>query len=166
MTTSSASAAPPPSRPTSAATDAASPAARAHATLLPFGLSMVGANVLVHVIIALAGNRITVLTTLPLVAVALGYAVYLIVHGRSLGRVRYGRLVAHALTFASVTTGYVLHAYVLLSIGSPAIEGEGHLALDGGWFGAVLGMTAFWGLGLLAHALGALADRGFEAPRP
>lgn len=37
--------------------------------------------------------------------------------------------------------------------------------MDPGWFGAVVGMPAFWSLGLLGHALGAIMGRGFEAPR-
>ncbi|WP_394216140.1 hypothetical protein [Brachybacterium vulturis] len=152
--------------PASPPTGAASRAARAHASLLPFALCLLGANGVVHVIIVLGDNRLTVLTTLPLVAVAIGYAVYLLTVGRPLGQVRYGRLVAHALTYAAVNTGYLLHAYVLIMMGSPAIQGEGHLALEPTWFGATFGMAGFWGLGLIAHALGALADRGFEGPRP
>lgn len=113
----------------------------------------------------LAGNRITVLTTLPLVVVALGYAIYLVIYGRSLGRVRYGRLVAHALTYAIVNTGYLLHAYVPIASDSPAIQGDGHLALGAGWFGATFGMAGFWGLGLIAHGLAALHERGLEARR-
>lgn len=152
--------------PAPTSSEPASRAARAHATLLPYALSVIAASAVVQLIILLAGNRITVLTTLPLLALAIGYAVYLIVNGRSLGRVRYGRLVAHALTYGAVNTGYLLHAYILVTIGSPAVQGDGHLALEAGWFGATFGMAGFWGIGLLAHAIGALADRGFEAPRP
>lgn len=155
MTTSSAS---PPSA-------TASRAARAHSSLFPYVLCLLAATVIVHLIIVLAGNRITVLTTLPLVAVALGYAIYLVIFGRSLGRVRYGRLVAHALTYAVVNTGYLLHAYVLTASAAPAIQGDVHLVLDSGWFGATFGMAGFWGLGLIAHGLAALHERGFEAPR-
>src|SRR5699024_6617663 len=85
MTTASAPASPP--------ADAASRSARAHASLRPYALCLLGANAVLHLVIVLADNRITVLTTLPLVVIAIGYAVYLIVFGRSLGRVRYGRLV-------------------------------------------------------------------------
>lgn len=141
-------------------------AARAHSSLFPYALALLAATALVHLIIALTGNRITVLTTLPLILVALGYAAYLVIYGRSLGRVRYGRLVAHALTYAIVNTGYLLHAYVLIASASPAIQGDGHLVLDAGWFGATFGMAGFWGLGLIAHGLAALHERGFEAPRP
>jgi len=158
MTTASAPASPP--------ADAASRSARAHASLRPYALCLLGANAVLHLVIVLADNRITVLTTLPLVVIAIGYAVYLIVFGRSLGRVRYGRLVAHALTYATVNTGYLLHTYLLVASAAPAVQGDGHLALDAGWFGASLGMAGFWGIGLLTHALAALHERGFESSRP
>src|SRR5699024_5288362 len=58
MTTASASASPP--------AGSISRAARAHASLLPYALCLVGANAVLHLVIVLAGNRITVLTTLPL----------------------------------------------------------------------------------------------------
>lgn len=138
----------------------------AHSTLFPYALALVVANAVVHLIIVLAGNQITVLTTLPLVVVALGYAGYLLRFGRALGQVRYGRLVAHALTYATVNTGYLLHAYVLISAGVPAIQGDGHLMIDPGWFGACFGMAGFWGIGLIAHALAAVHERGFEGKRP
>ncbi|MGP9745347.1 hypothetical protein [Brachybacterium sp. AOP29-B2-41] len=155
MTTSSAS--PPPE--TSSRTD------RAHSTLFPYALAALAATAVAHLMIGLAGHRITVLTTLPLLVIALGYATYLVIYGRALGRVRYGRLVAHALTYAIVNTGYLLHAYVLIASASPAIQGDGHLALNAGWFGATFGMAGFWGIGLIAHGLAALHERGFEARR-
>lgn len=144
---------------------AASPAARAHASLLPFALCLIAANALVQLVIVLAGHRITVLTTLPLVAIAIGAAIHLVVVGRGLGRVRYGHLVAHALTFVTVTVGYHLHAWVLIASGSPAIRGEGPLLLAAGWMGALFAMPTLWGLGLLIHALAALHQHGFEGPR-
>lgn len=159
MTTSATTPSTPPPR-------ATSPAVRAHASLFPYALCVLAASAVVHLIIVLAGNRITVATTLPLVVVALGYAIYLVAFGRSLGRVRYGRLVAHALTYALVNTGYLLHAYVLIATAAPAIQGDGYLPLDAGWFGATFGMAGFWGIGLIAHGLAALHERGFEAPRP
>ncbi|MDN6302911.1 MAG: hypothetical protein L0J57_07680, partial [Brachybacterium sp.] len=73
---------------------------RAHASLLPYTLALLSANLVLHLVIVLGDHRITVLTTLPLVAIALGAAIYLATRGRGLGRVRYGRFVAHALLYA------------------------------------------------------------------
>lgn len=140
-------------------------AVRAHTSLLPYVLALIGATAVLHLLITLSDNRITVLTTLPLVVIALGYAIYLVTLGRPLGQVRYGHLVAHALTYAVVNVGYLLHAFVLIASDSPAVRGDGHFALEAGWFGATFGMAAFWGIGLILHGLGALLDRGFEAPR-
>ncbi|MBB5832691.1 hypothetical protein [Brachybacterium aquaticum] len=135
--------------------------ARAHRSLLPLALGLIAANLVLHLVIALAGNRITVLTTLPLVVIALGVAAYLATRGRALGRLRYGRLVAHVLCFLTVTAGYQLHLTVLAVLGAaPPSDGT----LDP-WLGPALVMPALWGLGLLMHAVGAVLDRGFEAPR-
>lgn len=150
---------------TAAAAGSSSGAARARSSLLPYTLALLGANLLLHLVIVLGGNRITVLTTLPLVAIALGAALYLATRGRGLGRVRYGRFVAHALLYATVNVGYLLHAWVLVALGAPLFSGEPS-APDDAWPGAVLAMASFWGLGLILHGLGVVLDRGFEAPRP
>lgn len=134
-----------------------SAAARAHDALLPYTVGLLAASALLQLVIALAGSRITVLTTLPLVLIAIGAAVHLGTRGRALGRVRYGRFVAHALLYAIVVVGYLLHLLVLTLLDAPVGEG---------WFGPALAMPALWGLGLVVHGVGAVLDRGFEAARP
>lgn len=141
------------------------PAASAHRTLLPYALTIIAASAAVQVLIALTGNRITVFSTVVLAVVALGYAVYLMTIGRRLSRVRYGLLAAHAISYAAINTGYLLHAYVLIALRSPAIAGDGPLAIDPLWLGATYGMAGFWGIGLLIHGLGAILSRGFEQGR-
>lgn len=146
-----------------------SPIARARRSLVPYTVAIIVASGLLQVVIALRGNRIDLVSALLLAVIALGYAIYLLTAGKELGQVRYGRLVAHAVTYVVVNTGFLLHAYVLIAVGSPAINGAGApghgIALDPNWLGATLGMASFWGLGLLMHALGALASRGFESAR-
>lgn len=142
-----------------------SPTTRAHASLLPYALSFLAANIAIQLVIVATGNRITLLSTVLLGAAALGYAIYLLTIGRTLGRVRYARLVAHAFSYAVVNVGFGLHAYILFAAGSPAIQGDGYLPMDPRWFGATFGMASFWGIGLILHGLGALLDRGFEASR-
>lgn len=135
----------------------------ARASLVPFALTMVGLTVVQHAIIAATGSRIGLFAALSTAAIALVYAGYLLRFARPLAQVRFGLLAVHALVFAVVNTGFHLHAFILVASGSPAIAGSPHAPLGAGWFGATLGMAAFWGLGLGCHALGAIASRGFES---
>lgn len=142
----------------SPASPAPSPTATcAHDALLPYTLGLLASSALLQLVIALTGSRITVLTTLPLALIAIGAAVHLGTRGRELGRVRYGRFVAHVLLYAIVVVGYLLHLLVLTLLDAPVGEG---------WSGLALAMPAIWGLGLVVHGVGAVLDRGFEAARP
>ena len=99
--------------------------------------------------------------------IAIAYAIFLFWIGRDLGRVRFGKVAAHAVTFAAVNGGFLLHFFVLAAVDSPAIAGPGGagFVMDPGWFGAAVAMPAFWSLGLAAHVMGATLGRGFEAAR-
>lgn len=131
-----------------------------------YALSAIAASAVLQLVLVAAGNTIGWLAVVLTVAIAVGYAIFLWRSGGALGRVRFGRLTAHAVVFAAVNGGYLLHFYVLAATGSPAVAGPGDgFVMDPGWFGAAIGMPAFWSLGLLAHALGAIAGRGFEASR-
>lgn len=134
--------------------------------LAPFALAMVGANVVMQVAIALTGQAIGWLAGVTTGLIALGYAGFLMRYGSDLGKVRYGQLTAHAITFAAVNTGFGLHFFLLAMAGGSAINASGDgFVMDGGWFGAAVAMPALWGVGLVLHALGAVAGRGFEAAR-
>lgn len=139
-----------------------SPLERAHRTLVPYFLTMLGLNALLQAVIALTGSRIGLLSGLLLAVVAVAYVAYLLTLGRPLSRVRYGSLIAHVITYATVNVGFGLHAMILLATGSPAIAGDGLAPIDPRWIGAALVMPSVWGLGLLAHMFGALMGRGFE----
>lgn len=136
----------------------------ARRSLLPFFGAMVLANAFLHLAIALTGNHIGIASELMLAVIALGFALYLILARRGLSRLRFGMLVAHMSTYAVVNVGFLLHASVLLALGSPAIAGDGSVPLDPGWIGATFVMASLWGLGLLMHIAGSLAGRGYEAP--
>ena len=138
---------------------------RAHASLLPYLLWLLVSGAVLHTAITLTGNRIGWTAAIGTGIIGLAYAAYAIRMGHGLSRVRYGRLVAHALTYVAVVGGYLLHAYVLLALGSPAIVGDGGRALDAGWMGAALAMGGLWAPGLLIHGFGAIMDRGFEGTR-
>lgn len=141
------------------------PAAAAHRTLLPYALTLVAASAILHVVIAATGNRISLLSMILLALIALGYAAYLLTIGRRLSRVRYGLFAAHAISYAAINVGFLLHAYLLIALRSPAIASDGDLAIDETWFGSTFGMAGFWGLGLLIHGIGAVLSRGFEQAR-
>lgn len=138
-----------------------SAAARSHATLPAYFLALLAANAVLHAVIVLTGNTIGILTAVLLAVIALGCLAYTLTVGRGLRHVRYGVFVLHTLTFATVTVGFIVHALVLLALGSPAIT-EPPGPLGGGWFGPTLSMTGIWGLGLLVHAFGAVMSHGFE----
>lgn len=135
----------------------------ARRALLPYLGVIVASSVVVQGTVTAQGNRITALTGLLVAVIALVYVAFLLVMGRALGRVRFGRFVAHSLTYLVVNLGFVLHAGLLLAAG-PSIIGE--RGIEPGWSGVLLTMPGVWGCGLLLHAFGALMQRGFEAPRP
>lgn len=140
-------------------------ASSAHRTLLPYAITLVLASIALQIVIVATGNRITVLSEVLLVIIALGYATYLLTIGRRLSRVRYGLLTAHAISYAAINVGFLLHAYLLIALRAPAIAGDGSLAIDPMWFGATFAMAGFWGMGLLIHGIGAVLSRGFEQAR-
>lgn len=143
----------------------ASDTARAHRTLLPFFGAMVGGSALIQLAIALTGNRIGLLAGILTAVLGVGFALYLWRFSPTLGRVRYGVLVAHVCAYVAVNVGFGLHAYLLIAVGSSAIlPADPMTPIDPGWLGATLAMSSFWGLGLLLHLFGALMGRGFEAP--
>ena len=130
-----------------------------------YGLAVVAASLMTQVVIAATGSEITLLAGALTGVIALGYAGFLLRVGADLGRVRFGKVAAHALTYAAVCGGYLLHFFVLALTASPTIEGPGGFLVDPGWFGAAISMPALWSLGLVAHILGAALGRGFEARR-
>lgn len=130
--------------------------------ILPFALIMLGLVVVVHAVIIVDDNRVGLLATLLLTVVAVYYAAYFITRRSRLARIRFGTLVAHATAYAIVCVSYLLHAFVLIVINSPAIRGDSHFLMDQGWFGVTFGMATGWGLGLIVHALASIASRGWE----
>lgn len=141
--------------------------AAAHTDLQRYALGVVGASAVMQLVLAAAGSQIGWLATGLTAVIAVGYAAFLVHERGALGRVRYGLLAAHAITFASVVGGFMLHFFVLAVLGDPAVDTgtNGDFVFDPGWFGVVVGMPTFWSLGLLLHTLGAILGRGFEASR-
>lgn len=120
---------------------------------------------IVQAVIALTGGRIGLLAGVLTVAVALGIAVWLWFNHRKLRRVRFGTVVAHTVAFVTVTASFNLHAAIrsiALASEADGFQLASHDLLVTAWFGATLVMSALWGLGLLAHLIGAILGRGWE----
>lgn len=103
----------------------------------------------------LAESRITVLTMVLLLVVAV-YALVFTARNRTSLRIRaYGGLVVHLITFALVVGSFWVHAALLLLAGQRE-------SLNAGWSGPLLSMSVLWGIGLAVHAWGALRTRGYD----
>jgi len=133
--------------------------------LLPYTLVLIGSMLAIQAVVALAGSKITLLAGALTAAVAVGILIWVFRHYRHVMHVRFGLVIAHAITFAVVTTSFNLHAVVLtvsLSSGEGGFESAAEMMLSTPWFGATLLMSTAWGLGLLIHLLGTVLGRGWE----
>lgn len=139
--------------------------ANARTLLLPYTLVLVAAMAIIQAVIAITGGHIALLAGLLTATVALGIAIWLWRTYRSLTRVRFGIVIAHAIAFVTVTTSFNVHAVlraVILGSGPDGFEAVSHDLLATSWFGATLIMSASWGLGLLIHLVGVILGRGWE----
>ncbi|WP_018157412.1 hypothetical protein [Demetria terragena] len=136
-------------------------------SLPAFAGAMVAANLLLQIVIAARGNQIGLLAGTLTAVIAVGYAAYLLHYGDALGKLRFGKFVVHAITYACVNVGFGLHFFILAVMDSDVVAGAGGsgFVMDGGWFGAAVAMPALWGVGLVLHGVGAATSRGFEASR-
>lgn len=137
----------------------------ARVLLLPYVLTLMVAMGIIHAVINFTGGHITLLTGVFTAVVALGIATWLLVNYRALTRVRFGVAIAHAIAFVTVTTSFNVHAVLraaALGSGPEGFEIVSHHLLATPWFGATLVMSAFWGVGLLIHLVGAVFGRGWE----
>lgn len=142
--------------------------AGATTSLQRYALAVIAASAVSQLVLAAAGSDIGILAAALTAIIALGYAGFLLHDRGHLGKVRFGLLAAHVVTFAAVVGGFLVHFFALAVIGSPAATASASGAdfvMDPGWFGVVVGMPTFWLLGLLVHSLGSILGRGFEAPR-
>lgn len=142
--------------------------AGATTSLQRYALAVIAASVVMQIVLAVTGSGIGLLAAALTVIIAIGYAAFLLRDRGTLGKVRFGLLAAHVVTFAAVVGGFLMHFFLLAVTGDPAVTAstsDGDFVMDPGWFGVVVGMPTFWSLGLLLHALGAIIGRGFEATR-
>lgn len=104
------------------------------------------------------------LYTLPIQAVGCGVvalllALYAVIFGKGLDRLRFGGLTAHALTYALLIGGNLAH----FGLAAGAVTPEEQPLLLASWAPVTIAMGGFWGLGLIIHALAVIFSRGYEA---
>lgn len=134
------------------------------AILLPYALTLIVAMALIQAMVSLSGGQITLAVAIATAVVAIGLLVWSWRNRRALAHIRFGGVVAHAISFAVVTTSFNAHALVhAMWVGRT----EGGLAvaqdlLGTPWFGLTLGMSGLWGIGLTLHLIGAVLGRGWE----
>lgn len=139
-------------------TQPAAVAVNSRSVLLPYLLGLVTAMVLVQAIIALAGGEVGILAGALTAAVGLGVVAWMWRSYRTLSKIRFGMVIAHAIAFLAVTTSFNVHAVLRAIALDPSVQD----LLAGQWFGATLLMSAAWGIGLFVHLTGAVLGRGWE----
>lgn len=103
----------------------------------------------------LAESRITVMTMLLLVGVAIYALVFYLRHRPSLRMRAYAGLFVHVLTYLIVNGSFWIHAAILVLSGRREV-------LASGWSGPLIAMSVLWGIGLAAHTFGALMSKGYD----
>ncbi len=118
---------------------------------------------LLQAIMAVRGSQIDVVAQLMLAVVAVYVAGYHYFARDLLRRMRFGWVIGHAVAFMVVTLSYHVHALVLYARDSSLIQSDGtSFTVDRGWYGILVGLTTFWGIGFLMHLVSSIASRGFE----
>lgn len=102
-----------------------------------------------------SGSRITAVTGLLLVVVAL-YALLFSARTRAALRQRaYAGYFVHVMTYLLVNGSFWIHAAVLVLSGRSEV-------LAAGWSGPLISMSVLWGVGLLLHTFGAVLSKGYD----
>lgn len=103
----------------------------------------------------LADSRITIVTALLLLGVAI-YALVFYLRNRPSMRMRaYAGYFVHVLTYLIVNGSFWTHAAIL-------VLSDRRDALASGWSGPLISMSVLWGIGLVAHTFGALISQGYD----
>lgn len=123
--------------------------------LLPYVGVMAGMCVILQVIIAARGHKVDLIAGLLTAVVAIYYAYSQIINIARLNKIRFGRLVHHIIAFVIVNISFHIHAGYLL------VSGQREL-LQEDWYGVLLAMFIFWGIGFLVHMTASVALKGYE----
>lgn len=137
----------------------------ARSLLFPYAIGLLGSMTVVQVVIAATGGSVGVLAEVLTAVVAVALVIWLWRMSGRLKRIRFGMVIAHALAFVIITTSYNLHALIRTFVLAGGPDGQDlvtHMWIGSAWFGATLGMTALWGVGLTLHLVGVVLGRGWE----
>lgn len=110
-----------------------------------------------HIFTAVAlDSEINVWAGVALLPAAITYAVFGYTNKKILRKHAYGELLIHLVTYLLVNMSYFAHAMFTAEFK------EDSFSLQAGWYGVIIIMPLFWGLGLLMHTFGAWMTKGFE----
>lgn len=124
--------------------------------LLPYFLTATAISITTQVLI-LVGTDPRLTTYFGVGILAALYAGFLIQKRTALPRIRFGRYVAHAMTYAIVNVPIFLGALAAVKFNWESTSSDALFQVTVG-----LSMAGFWGIGLILHTFGAIMSRGFE----
>lgn len=96
--------------------------------------------------------------SLGCLVIALIFLFYVVRYGKGLDKLRFGGVAIHALTYAVVAGGNLLHFAI-----DALFQRMDLPSLLATWSGLAVVLGGLWGLGLAIHIIGVIAGRGYEA---
>ena len=84
------------------------------------------------------------------------YALFGFFNWKEFKKKAYVNLMLHVATYLLVTGSFLVHAVFVAEFVN------GQLIFEEGWYGVLISMPLFWGIGLISHTLYAWSKRGFE----
>lgn len=125
--------------------------------IISYIITLASFLVLGHLFIAVSeDSQITFASGLAILPAGLLYSIFSFVNYKELRKKAYAGLLLHVATYLLVNISFFIHASTIASF-----EG-GLVSLEEGWYGPVVNMPLFWGIGLLAHTIYTWSRRGFE----
>lgn len=132
--------------------------------LFPHSLSLIALCVALQLYIVFDDNRIGLGAIISTAVIGIYCSAFAFVRRRELGQIRFGHVVAHAITYAALSDSFQLHAAFLGMAGSDALSpGDSDLPVAAGWFGVTYSLAGYWPIALVFHVIASVARRGFES---
>jgi hypothetical protein len=132
--------------------------------LFPYSLSLIALCVALQLYIVFDDNRIGPGAIISTAVIGIYCSAFAFVRRRELGQIRFGHVVAHAVTYAALSGSFQLHAAFLGMTGSDALSTvDNDLPVAAGWFGMTYSLAGYWAIVLVLHVIASVAKRGFES---